>query len=83
MAQITTAHHLSIRSMSFASYAQDTITAKISKTFSEVLGKFTDAEGIVSCYLEATDEAWTSEAGQKVLQHKLCVMGESEFCGDQ
>lgn len=65
------------------SYAQDTITAKISKTFSKVLSKVTDIEGIVSCYLEATDEMWNCEAGQKALQHELCVMGESEFCGDQ
>ena len=65
------------------SYAQDKITAKISKTFSKVLGQFTNIEGVVSCYLEGSDAAWLSPEGQKVLQHELCVMGESEFCGDQ
>ena len=65
------------------SYAQDKITAKISKTFSKALGIFTDVEGIVSCYLEATDEAWTSPEGQKLLQHELCVLGEQEFCSEQ
>ena len=64
------------------SYAQDKITAKISKFFSKVLGQFTDIEGIVSCYLEATDAAWTSPEGMKTVQHELCVLGEQEFCGD-
>jgi hypothetical protein len=64
------------------SYAQDKITAKISKAFSKILGQFTDIEGIVSCYLEATDEAWTSSPGMEVIRHDLCVLGEQEFCGD-
>jgi hypothetical protein len=65
------------------SYAQDKITAKISKTLSKVLGKFTDIEGVVSCYLEASNEAWTSPEGQALLKHELCVLGEQEFCGEQ
>jgi hypothetical protein len=64
------------------SYAQDKITAKISKTLSKALGKFTDIEGVVSCYLEATNSAWTSEEGIKAVQHELCVLGEQEFCGE-
>lgn len=63
-------------------YAQDKITAKFSKTLSKILGKFTDIEGVVSCYLEATDSAWTSEEGIKAVQHELCVLGEQEFCGE-
>ena len=64
------------------SYAQDKITAKISKAFSKILGQFTDIEGIVSCYLEASDAGWTSPPGMKTVQHELCVLGEQEFCGD-
>jgi hypothetical protein len=63
-------------------YAQDKITAKISKTLSKVLGKFTDIEGVISCYLEAENEVWTSELGQSVLKNELCVMGETEFCNE-
>lgn len=63
-------------------YAQDKITAKISKAFSKILGKATSVEGVVTCYLEATEAAWTSPEGQKLLQQELCVMGESEFCGE-
>ena len=64
------------------SYAQDKITAKISKAFSKILGQFTDIEGIVSCYLEASDAGWTSPPGMKTVQHELCVLGEQEFCGE-
>lgn len=63
-------------------YAQDKITAKISKAFSKILGKATSVEGVVTCYLEGTEAAWTSLEGQKLLQQELCVMGESEFCGE-
>ena len=65
------------------SYAQGKITAKMSKVFSKIFGKFTSVQGVVSCYLEASDAAWLSPEGQEHATYQLCVMGETEFCGDQ
>ena len=65
------------------SYAQEKFTAKISKTLAKVWGQLNVVDGVVSCYLEAVDEMYTSEPGQHVITHKLDVMGESEFSGDQ
>ena len=64
------------------SYAQEKLTAKVSKTLAKILGQITNIEGVVSCYLQATDEMYTSVPGQHVITHKLDVMGESEFSGD-
>lgn len=61
-------------------HAQDKIIARVSKTLSKVVGSVTNVEGIVSCYLQATDDAWTSEAGLSAVNHELCVMGEQDFC---
>ena len=64
------------------SYAQDKLTAKISKTLTKIWSKITNIEGVVSCYLEATDEMYTSEAGQKALTHEVHVAGESDVCSE-
>ena len=73
------------------SYAQENFVAKISKTLGKILGKLNVVNGVTSCYLQATDEMYTSVPGQKVLTHKLSelegnhelqVIGESEFSGD-
>lgn len=63
-------------------YAQDKLIAKISKSLSKFIGTITNIDSTVSCYLEATDEMWTTNPGIKEIQHDLCVMGESEFCGE-
>lgn len=63
-------------------YAQEKLTAKISKTLTKIWGKITNAEGIVSCYLEATDEMYTSVPGQKALAHEVYVAGESDICSE-
>lgn len=66
-------------------YAQDKFIAKIPKIFGSVAKygiKLIDVKDIVTCYLGATEEAWTSEVGMSAIKHELCVMGESEFCGE-
>lgn len=64
------------------SYAQEKLTARVSKTLSSTLSKLNAFEGVVSCYLQAVDEMYISETGQQVLTHKLEVMGENEFSSD-
>lgn len=66
-------------------YAQDKIVAKLPKLVNGVYKyatKLTNVKDIVTCYLGATDEAYSSEPGLSVVKHELCVMGEQEFCGD-
>ena len=63
-------------------YAEDRLIAKLPKALSKLVGNTINAHSIVSCYLEATEETWTSNTGQQVLKHELCVMGELEFCDD-
>ena len=67
-------------------YAQDKIVAKLPKLANgmyKYATKLLSVKDIVTCYLGATDEAWSSEPGLSVVKHDLCVMGEQEFCGDQ
>jgi hypothetical protein len=64
------------------SYATDKIIAKLPKSVSKLMGEIKTTEGAVSCYFEAHNEAWTSEAGLNVLTHELCVTGENGFCGE-
>ena len=67
-------------------YAQDKIAAKLPKLANgmcKYATKLMNIKNIVTCYLGAVDEAATSEPGISVVKHDLCVMGESEFCGDQ
>jgi hypothetical protein len=66
-------------------YAQDKLVAKIPMMFGGLVkygAKLVDVQDIVTCYLGASDEAWTSEAGMSVIKNELCLMGESEFCGE-
>lgn len=66
-------------------YAQDKIAAKLPKLANgmyKYATKLLSVKDIVTCYLGATDEAWSSETGLSVVKHDLCVMGEQEFCGD-
>lgn len=64
------------------SYVQDKLTAKISKTLTKLWGIISDFDGVVSCYLEATDEMYTSVPGQKALTHEVYVAGESDICSE-
>ena len=67
-------------------YAQDKIAAKLPKLANGVYKystKLMSIKDIVTCYLGAVDEGTSSEPGISVVKHDLCVMGESEFCGDQ
>lgn len=67
-------------------YAQDKIAAKLPKLahgMYKYATKLLNVKDIVTCYLGATDESWSSEPGLSVVKHELCVMGEQEFCGDQ
>lgn len=67
-------------------YAQDKIVAKLPKLANgmyKYATKLLSVKDIVTCYLGATDEAWSSEPGLSVVKHDLCVMGKQEFCGDQ
>ena len=63
-------------------YAEDRLIAKLPKALGKLVGNTINADSIVSCYLGATEEAWTSNSGQQALKHELCVMGELEFCDD-
>ena len=63
-------------------YAEDRLIAKLPKGLGKLAGNTINAHSIVSCYLGATEEAWTSNSGQHTLKHELCVMGELEFCND-
>lgn len=57
------------------SYAQDKIIAKVSKTLAKAL----DIKSIVSCYLQASNEAYMSEAGVQMIKTDLEVMGTNEI----
>ena len=48
----------------------------------KLAGNTINVHSIVSCYLGTSEETWTSNTGQQVIKHELCVMGESEFCGE-
>jgi hypothetical protein len=66
-------------------YAQDKFIAKIPKMFGGLVkygAKLVDAQDIVTCYLGASDDAWTSGTGMSAIKNELCLMGESEFCGE-
>jgi Leucine-rich repeat (LRR) protein len=63
-------------------YAENRLIATLPKGLGKLAGNTINAHSIVSCYLGATEEAWTSNSGQQVIKHELCVMGELEFCND-
>lgn len=66
-------------------YTQDKIAAKLPKLahgMYKYATKLLSVKDIVTCYLGATDEALSSEPSLSVVKHDLCVMGESEFCGE-
>lgn len=66
-------------------YAQNKIMAKLPKMINGVLNyaaKLVDLENIFTCYVDASEDAWTSAVGQQAVKHELCVVGETEFCGE-
>jgi len=66
-------------------YAQDKFIAKIPKILGSLAkygAKLVDANNIATCYLGATDDAWTSEPGMSAIKYELCLAGEIEFCGE-
>ena len=66
-------------------YAQDKLMAKTPSKIGNYLksiGKLFDIKETLSCYLDATDNAWSSETGLQVVNQELCVMGEQEFCSE-
>jgi tetratricopeptide (TPR) repeat protein len=66
-------------------YAQNKITAKLPKMLNGAVSyasKLVNLENIFNCYLDASEDAWTSIAGQQFIKHDLCVVGETEFCGE-
>jgi len=66
-------------------YAQNKITAKLPKMLNGVVSyasKLVNLENIFTCYVDASEDAWTSVVGQQVVKHELCVVGETEFCGE-
>jgi tetratricopeptide (TPR) repeat protein len=60
-------------------YAQDKILAKLPKIGKVLVNTF-NADDILSCYVEAKKEAFTSPIGCQIIKDELCVMGETEFC---
>jgi hypothetical protein len=66
-------------------HAQDKLVAKVPMMFRGLVkygAKLADLQGIVTCYLRVNDDVWTSETGMSIIKHDLCLMGESEFCGE-
>lgn len=71
------------------SYAQDKIIATLpTKTASglnfakKYVGKLLSFHDVITCFVSSREDALTSEIGQQVLAHELCLLGEEEFCGE-
>ena len=71
------------------SYAQDKIIATLPQKTSSGLsfvkkyvGKLISFHDIVTCFVSSREDALTSELGQELVKHDLCLMGEEEFCGE-
>lgn len=71
------------------SYAQDKIIASLpQKTASglsfakKYVGKLISFHDIVTCFVDSYEDSVTSELGQEVVKHELCVVGVDEFCGE-
>ena len=71
------------------SYAQDKIIATLpTKTASglnfakKYVGKLLSFHDVITCFVSSREDALTSEMGQQVLAHELCLLGEEEFCGE-
>ena len=72
------------------SYAQDKIIATLpQKTASglsfakKYVGKLISFHDIITCFVVSRENALTSELGQEVTKHDLCLIGVDEFCGEQ
>jgi len=66
-------------------HVQNKIIAKLPKIINGALNyasKLVDLENIFTCYVDASEDAWTSAVGQQAVKHELCVIGETEFCGE-
>ena len=71
------------------SYAQDKIIASLpQKTASglsfakKYVGKLISFHDIVTCFVGSYEDSVTSELGQEVVKHELCLVGVDEFCGE-
>ena len=58
-------------------YIESKIVAKFNPM--KYVFRFVSLKEIVTCYLEESDKAWTSEAGLKVMKTELEVMGANEI----
>jgi len=72
------------------SYAQDKIIVKLPlKTASSLsftkkyVGKLLSFHDVVTCFVSSREDALTSELGQEVTKHDLCLIGLDEYCGEQ
>ena len=71
------------------SYAQDKIIATLPQKTSSGLsfvkkyvGKLISFHDIVTCFVSSREDPLTSELGQELVKHDLCLMGKEEFCGE-
>ena len=65
-------------------YAQNKINLNYPKMINGVLNytaKVVDLENIFTCYVDASEDAWTSAVDNKQLNMNY-VVGETEFCGE-
>lgn len=73
------------------SYAQDKIIATLPAKTATGLGIAKKGVGVltkhydfVTCFISTTDAIWSSELGQQIAKHELCLLGEQDFChGEQ
>ena len=72
------------------SYAQDQIIATLPSKTASGLGIAKKGSGVltkhydfVTCFISSTDEVWSSELGQQIAKHELCLLGQNDFCGGE
>lgn len=46
------------------------------------VGKLISFHDIVTCFVGSYEDSVTSELGQEIVKHELCVVGVDEFCGE-
>ena len=69
------------------SYAQDKIISTLPEKTAIGLGIAKKGVGVltkhydfVTCFISTTDAVWSSELGQQIAKHELCLLGEQDFC---
>ena len=72
------------------SYAQDKIIATLPAKTATGLGIAKKGVGVltkhydfVTCFISTTDSIWSSELGQQIAKHELCLLGEQDFCNGE